>query len=53
MPDLLYADNQALCSELEKELKVVVRCYVEVFRGLDVNVDKSRVMVLGWEEMSV
>ena len=51
-PDLLYANNLVLCGELEEDLKVMVRCFVEVCgrKGLKVNADMRKVMVLGREE---
>ena len=53
MPGLLYADELVLCGESEKELRVMVGCFVEVYRriGLKVNAGKSKVM-LGREEES-
>ena len=50
--DLLYADNLVLCGELEEDLRVMVGQFAEVCRrrGLKVNVDKSKVMVLNGEE---
>ena len=45
-------DDLALCCELEEDMKVMVRCFVEVCRTrrLKINGDKSKVMVLGGEE---
>ena len=36
----------------EEDLKMIVGCFVKVFSriGLKANADKSKVMVLGWEE---
>ena len=40
-----------MCGKLEEDLKVMVGHFVEVCRkGLKVNPDKSKVMVLGGEE---
>ena len=40
---LLYADDLILCSEVEKDLEVIVRYFVEVCkRRLKVNADKSK-----------
>ena len=41
LPGLLYANNLVLCSESEKDLKVILGCFVQEFqrRGLKVNVD--------------
>ena len=52
MPGLLYADDLVLCGESEEDLKVMVGCFVEMSRrrGLRVNADKSKVMVLGGKE---
>ena len=49
---LLYGDYLVLCGKSEEDLKVIVGCLVEVCRrrGLRVNADKSKVMVLGGEE---
>ena len=49
---LLYADNLALCSESEEDLKLMAGRFVEVRRrrGLKINSDKSKIMVLGGEE---
>ena len=46
--DLLYADDFVLCSESDDDVKVIVGCFVEMGkrRGLKVNVDKSKGMVL-------
>ena len=52
LPGLLCPDELVLCDESEKDLKVVVRRFVKVCRkrGLKVNADKSKVMVLSGEE---
>ena len=52
LPGLLYADDLVLCGKSEEDLKVMVVCFVEVCRrrGLKVNEDKSKVIVLGGEE---
>ena len=52
LPGFLYADDLVMCGESEEELRLMVRCFVEKCRrrGLKVNADKSRVMVLGREE---
>ena len=41
-----------MCGESEVDLKVVMGCFVEVCRkrGLKVNADKSKMMVLDGEE---
>ena len=45
---LLYAGDLVLCAELEEDLRVMVGRFVEVCkrRGLKINADKSKVMVL-------
>ena len=50
MPSLLYVDELFLCGETET-LRVIVGRFVEVFRrrGLKVNADKSKLMVLECE----
>ena len=52
LPGLLYANDLVLCGESEEDLKVMVERFVDVCRrrGLKVNADKSKVMVLGGEE---
>ena len=52
MSDLLYADDLVYCSESEEDLRAVVGRFIEVCmrRGLKLNGDKSRVMVLYGEE---
>ena len=52
MPGFIYADDFSLCDESEEDVKVRVGCFVEVCRrrGLKVNANKSKVMVLGGEE---
>ena len=54
LPELLYADDLVLSSELEKDLKVMMGHFVEVWRKrcLKVNGDKSKVMALGLEHVS-
>ena len=48
---LLNEDGLVLCGELEEDLRVMVRHFVEVFRrGLKVNEDKSKFMVSGEKE---
>ena len=51
MPGLLYKDDFVLFSELGEYLKMIVGSF-EVCRrrGLKVNVDKRKVMVLGREK---
>ena len=46
---LLYAYDLVLCGESEVDLKVMLVCFVEVWRriGLKVNADNSKVIVLG------
>ena len=48
----MYTDDLVLYGELEQDLKVMVKHFVEVCRrrGLKVNADKSKVMVLDREE---
>ena len=48
----MYADDLVLCGELEEDLRVMVGRFVELCRrrGLKVNADKSKGMVLGGEE---
>ena len=52
LPGLFYVDDLVLCGESEENLKVMVGHFVEVCRkrGLKVNANKSKVMVLGGEE---
>ena len=52
LPGLLYADNFALCGELEEDLRLMVGWFAEVCRrrGLKVNAGKSKVMVLNGKE---
>ena len=47
-PGLLYADDLVLCGESSEELKLMVGRFFQVCRrrGLKVNADKSKVMVL-------
>ena len=49
---ILYADYLVLCGEPEEDLRVMVGCFVEMFRGkgLKVNAGKSNVMVFSGEE---
>ena len=48
----MYADDLVLYGKLEEDLKVMVGHFVEGWkrRGLKVNADKSKVMVLSGEE---
>ena len=47
----MYGDDLALCGESEKDLRVMVKHFVELYRrGLNVIAGKSKVMVLGGEE---
>src|SRR5678815_4489350 len=48
VPYLLYANDLVLCGESEESLRGLVERYGRVFkrRGLKVNVDKSKVMVV-------
>ena len=41
-----------MCDELNDNLRAIVGCFVKVCRriGLEINVDKSKVMVLNGEE---
>ena len=50
-PGLLYADDLLLCGKSGEDLKVMVRCFIEVCRrrGLEVNADKSKVGGVMWE----
>ena len=51
LPSLLYADDLVLCGKSEEELRVTVGRFAEVCRrGLRVNSDKIKVMVLNGEE---
>ena len=52
LPCILYADDLVLCRESEENLRVMVGRFAEVGRrrGLKVNADKSKVMVLDGEE---
>ena len=47
MPGLLYADDLVLCSELVKDMRVIVGSFIEVCRR---RAGKSKVMLLGEEE---
>ena len=51
-PFIVYADDLVLCGESEEDLNVVVGRFVEVCRrrGLKVNADNSKVMVVDGEE---
>ena len=49
LPGLLYEDNLVLCGELEEDLMVGWFAEVCRKRGLKVNADKSKVMVLNGE----
>src|SRR5678815_5371946 len=48
VPYLLYADDLVLCGESEENLRGLVKRFGRVckWRGLKVNVDKSKVMVV-------
>ena len=52
LTNLLYGDNLVLCRKSEEDLKVRVGRFVDVCRrrGLKVNADKSKVVVLDGEE---
>ena len=52
MTGLLHADDLVLCGESEEDLKMMVGRFVEVCRrrGLELNIGKSKVIVLGGEE---
>ena len=52
MNSLLYVDKLVLHDEPEEDLKVMLKCFVEVCkgRGLKFNADKSKVVVLGGQE---
>ena len=52
LPGLLYADDLVLCGESEEELRAMVERFAEVCRrrGLKINADKSKVMLLNGEE---
>ena len=53
LPGLLYAVDLVLCGELEEDLRVMLGWFAEVYRrGLKVNGDKSKVMVLNGKEVS-
>ena len=49
---LLYADDLVLCGDLEEDLKVMAGCFDKTCRkrGLKLNADKRKVMVLVGEE---
>ena len=51
LPCLLYADDLVLCGESEESLSKLVEGFGKICkrRGLKVNVDKSKVMVIGKE----
>ena len=52
LPGILYVDDLVLCGELEKDLRAMVGWFAEVCRrrGLKVNPDRSKVIVIGGEE---
>ena len=52
LPGLLYADNLFFCGESEEDLRAIVGRFIDVCRrrGLIVNADKSKVMLLGGGE---
>ena len=52
VPGLFYADDLVLCGEWEEDLKAMVVRFVQLCRrrGLKVNVNKSKVMVMNGEE---
>ena len=53
LPGLLYADDLVLCSESEEDLRAIVGRSIEVCRrrGLKVNATRSKVMLLGGEDV--
>ena len=52
LPGLLHAENWIFCGVAEEDLKVMMRRFVEVCRrrGVKVNKNKNKVMVIGGEE---
>ena len=52
LPSLLYANDLILCGESEKDLRVMLARFVEVYRrrGLKANPGKSKAMVMNGEE---
>ena len=52
LPGLLHAENWIFCGVAEEDLKVMMRRFVEVCRrrGVKVNENKNKVMVIGGEE---
>ena len=52
LPGLLYGDDLVLCGESEEDLRAIVGHFIEMCRrrGLKVNSDKSKVMLLVGEE---
>ena len=51
MTGLLYSDNLVLYDKLEEDHRAMVGCFAKVCkRGLEVNRDKSKVMVFSGEE---
>ena len=52
LPGLLYADDLVLCGESEDALRAMMGRFIEVCRkrGLKVNADKNKVMVLNGDE---
>ena len=52
LPGLLYTDELVLCGESEENLRAMLGRFVEVCkkRGLKVNADKSKVMVMNGEK---
>ena len=51
LSDLFYANDLVLCDEPEEDLRAMVGHFVEVYRrrGLKINADKNKVMVLNRE----
>ena len=52
LPGPLYADDLVLCGESEDALRAMMGRFIEVCRkrGLKVNADKNKVMVLNGDE---
>ena len=47
----LYVDDQVLCNELEEDLRIMIDVYLKYTKkGLKVNEDRNKIIVLGGEE---
>ena len=52
LPGYSYVNDLVLCGYSEEDLRVMLEWFLKIYRrrGLKVNADKSKVMVLGGEE---